>query len=403
MLIGVLTYYRVANFGANLQALSTYKYLEKSGHTPIFIHYMSKQLYESTDGCHESNAQIKVHFDFIDKYTGRQTEICFSADDINCAIDKYSIEAIIVGSDAVLQHHPLLSRIYMPGHWIKRHFYIDKVNDERLFPNLFWGIGINPIIPIAMMSVSSQNSEYKYFSPWLKVRMRKALRRYSYISVRDRWTQEMLKCITGKMMPITPDPVFAFNRNASELIPDKQTILTKFGLPDKYVLISFLYVNIPEEVICQIKEEFKECSCVAFPTPKGIQFKHNYKYKIDLPLNPLDWYALIKYSQAFIGSNMHPIVVALANSVPCYSVDFYCNYNFLRHPKNDGASKVLDVLKRCGVSQNYIVPFGNNTYRLEKRIHKAIISFPKEVVSSFSQNMQNRYFEMMENILNKLQ
>lgn len=36
MKIGVLTYYRTGNFGANLQAVSTYNYLKKKGHEVIF-------------------------------------------------------------------------------------------------------------------------------------------------------------------------------------------------------------------------------------------------------------------------------------------------------------------------------------------------------------------------------
>lgn len=43
MNIGILTYYRVANFGANLQAVSTYYYLKNNGYNPLFI------LYESDD------------------------------------------------------------------------------------------------------------------------------------------------------------------------------------------------------------------------------------------------------------------------------------------------------------------------------------------------------------------
>lgn len=37
MNIGILTYYRVANFGANLQAVSTYYYLKNNGYNPLFI------------------------------------------------------------------------------------------------------------------------------------------------------------------------------------------------------------------------------------------------------------------------------------------------------------------------------------------------------------------------------
>lgn len=40
--------------------------------------------------------------------------------------------------------------------------------------------------------------------------------------------------------PVTPDPVFAFNYNAGCLVPNREDILKKFHLPEKYLLVSFL-------------------------------------------------------------------------------------------------------------------------------------------------------------------
>lgn len=42
-----------------------------------------------------------------------------------------------------------------------------------------------------------------------------------------------------KNVDITPDPVFSFNQNCYLHIPSKQEIIDKFGLKDKYVLLSF--------------------------------------------------------------------------------------------------------------------------------------------------------------------
>lgn len=45
MNIGILTFYRVANFGANLQAVSTYYYLKNNGHNPVLVLYESKETF----------------------------------------------------------------------------------------------------------------------------------------------------------------------------------------------------------------------------------------------------------------------------------------------------------------------------------------------------------------------
>ena len=399
MRIGIITYYRIANFGANLQALSTYRFLKKAGHSPIFIHYMSEQLYKTTDCCYHSSPQIKAHLDFIDKVIPDQTSICFKKEDINQNIQRHGIEAIIIGSDAVLQHHPFLSRIHLHGRILKR-IRIEKVNADRLFPNLFWGCGINSDIKKVLMSVSSQNSAFKDFSSELKLRMREALSCFSYISARDTWTQRMISSISGIDVPLTPDPVFAFNMNAGDIVPSREYILRKFHLPERYILVSFLNVYLPENIIRRIKELFSdECPCVAFPSPLGTRFKHNYDYEVSLPLSPEEWYAMIKYSNGYIGNNMHPIVVALHNNVPCFSIDNYSNYDFWGRPQKDGASKIEDLLNRCNLKDNHIVPFKGNTENLDERIYKGIMDFPQKEIEKFSENMYSSYKSMMVSII----
>lgn len=402
MRIGIITYYRVANFGANLQAVSTYRYLEQAGHEPIFIHYMSRQLYEVNDGSYDTNPQVKAHLDFVDSVITRQTETCFTADDVNRAIEKHGIEAIIIGSDAVLQHHPLLSRIHVVGRRVKR-LRIEKVNDERMFPNLFWGCGITPSIKKALMSVSSQNSAYRYISSSKKRNMRNTLNEFSFISVRDTWAQKMVRFIADKEVPITPDPVFAFRHHAEDLIPSKEHILTKFGLPEKYILVSFLNVHIPSNIINGLKDRFgQNAYCVALPSPLGLRFSHNYDYEIALPLSPIDWYALIAHSCGYIGNNMHPVVVALSNGVPCFSIDNYSNYNFWSQPIDDGASKIEDLLKYFNLQEYRMVPYKDNTDGLDERIAKQIMSFPKNEVLQFSEKKYNGYITMMDSILNAI-
>lgn len=403
MRIGIITYYRVANFGANLQAVSTYKYLQRMGHSPIFIHYMSPQLYAATDGKYDTNAQVKAHLDFVDSVILDQTETCFNADDINNAICRYGIEAIIIGSDAVLQHHPLLSRIHIRGRFLKR-ISIERVNDERMFPNLFWGYGINPAVRKAIMSASAQNSAYRFFSSRLKEQMNEALEKFSYISVRDSWTRDMLKAVTGKEVPITPDPVFAFNQNAADLIPDERHIREKFHLPERYALVSFLNVNIPTEVVNRLKDRLAgSMECVALPAPIGIQFTHNYDYEIPLPLSSADWYALIKYSSAYVGNNMHPMVVALHNNVPCFSIDNYSSYSFLGRPLENGASKIEDILLRFHLEDYRIVPYKGNTRNLDVTIAERLSSFPKDAVRATAASLGEAYRTMMQSIIKSLQ
>lgn len=58
----------------------------------------------------------------------------------------------------------------------------------------------------------------------------------------------------------------------------------------------------------------KDLVCVSLPFAQ-IRSAIKCPYEISLPLSPIDWYALIKYSSGYIGNNMHPIVVSLHNQI----------------------------------------------------------------------------------------
>ena len=56
---GILTYHWVSNFGAQLQTLSTYKCIEKSGNMPIIINWIPDDLKKYYDNkLAEISAQI---------------------------------------------------------------------------------------------------------------------------------------------------------------------------------------------------------------------------------------------------------------------------------------------------------------------------------------------------------
>ena len=117
MKIGILTFYRVANFGANLQALSTYSYLRKHGHEVIFLEYVSFQTvclrlishYKGLIKPKRSHFQLAEHLKFIDNNLKGQILHLLNTDQVRNAIKKNGIDAVIIGSDAVVQNWPLFS------------------------------------------------------------------------------------------------------------------------------------------------------------------------------------------------------------------------------------------------------------------------------------------------------
>lgn len=402
MRIGVLTFYKEINFGANIQALSTYCYLKRYGHDPIFINYYSKEKEELWGPLMENDPQPHCHRVFIDNTIVDQTEICRDVEDVNLAIKKYQIDRIIVGSDAVLQHHPLRDRLFFSK---KRLINVRMKFPETTFPNPFWGVGIDKNVKMALMSTSSQDSEYNHFSVSMKKEMKDALCRFTYLSVRDSWTQNMLISILGdefkKKIKVTPDPVFNFNNNAPEFIPEHDYILNKYNLPSKYVLISLFGQHLSIQTLEELKDKFSKngIECVALPMQLGYLFEHPFNYEISVPLIPTDWYALIKYSSGYIGNNMHPIVVALHNAVPCFSLDFYGVRNIWGKPKKERSSKIYHILKEFGVECNYrIVVRGKCDVKVQDII-SGIINFPTHIVKQISEKKSLEYIHMMNDLI----
>lgn len=400
MNIGILTFYKVANFGANIQGVSTYYYLKKIGYNPIFLNYVSVKTENSLEESYKNSVQTKAHIDFVNSYIENQTENLYNSDDVVAAIDKYHIDAIIIGSDAVVQHHPLLSRIHKGR---RKPFYIAHPAPERMFPNPFWGCGFADKIPTVMMSVSSQNSKYSQFSKSLKSRMFETLNNMKYISVRDTWTLNMMKAIgVNQDVKVTPDPVFAFNYNAGHLVPSEDDIRKRFSLPKDYVLVSLHSQSLTLKTLDELNSMFKAVgkTCVAFPMPGGVRYQHHFDYEIKVPLSSIDWYALIKYASGYVGSNMHPIIVSLHNAVPCFSIDHWGTKDFFNRTVRDGSSKVEHIMGVFGL-KNYVKPIDNDICYVEASvIVDAIQKFPCEHVRKVALDKYDEYLKMMGEIMN---
>lgn len=403
MKIGILTFYKVANFGANLQALSTFYYLTNKGFEVVFLNYMTRETELSLMSDYESNLQTKCHIDFVDKYLNCQTEVLHNENEVFEEITKRKIDMVIIGSDAVVQHHPFISRLVFGP---RRLHIMDKVAKERLFPNPFWGIPFSARIPTAMMSVSSQNSEYKHFGILLKNRMKKALGNIKYISVRDGWTKQMFESISSKLnITITPDPVFAFNMNVPEkMVLTRKELYAKFNLPKRYVLVSLHSQSLSVDFLKEMATKFERqgLECVAFPMPKGIKFEHPFKYQVETPLSPLDWYSLIKNASAYIGSNMHPIIVSLHNSVPCFSIDHWGTIDFWGNKKDNGSSKIEHILSVYHLEKNRRPIQHGICSVFVQEIIDAIEFFPTQKVAEQSKKQVEKYNDMMSNIIEVL-
>lgn len=407
MKIGLLAYHAVCNFGAMLQLLSTYMFLKNHGHEPVIINWVAKDLenyYAQNTPISQIENQLKLRLQLW-----KETALCRTIKDVANIISNEQIDAVIIGSDAVAQHHPLFERIVFPCRNI---IAINSVTSDVVFPNPFWGIWTDYLdkpVPVALMSAASQDSKYKYISKKLRKQMKERIMAFSYVSVRDVDTQKMFSFITeGQCCPsVTPDPVFAFNQNAASLVPSKEELMKKYGLSGKYMLISFKNekrCNVSQTWLNKFQDIAKHhgIQCVSLPFSTSLS-AGELENKIALPLNPIDWYALLKYSCGYIGNNMHPIVVCIHNTVPFFSFDNYGTKHANGLFCDSSTSKIRHILKVANLLDCRIA--SNSLFRRTpspEHIFNKLQTFDKAKCKNFAQGYLNKYNEMMTKILERL-
>lgn len=404
MKIGILAYQSAINFGANLQIASTFGFLKNNGHVPVVINYTPEDLRQFYGD--SVAAQAKVHESFIRKYCVL-TEECHNAEELANVICQGHVDAVIIGSDAVAQHHPLIERLDFPTRHV---FNIRKLTSDRMFPNPFWGTFADFLpsdYPMAILSASSQDSSYRWMGCRVRRQMQSRLGKMRFISARDTWTQSMYDFILHKEchVPVTPDPVFAFNQNVRNQ-PSELDIREKFGLNNDYFLLSFLHSNtVSERWLSEFERKASKqgVDCVALPFPSGIKFNNSLKHKIDLPLSPMDWYCLIKYSKGYIGHNMHPIVVSLHNANPFYSFDNY-GRRVNRFYVDETTSKIKHILAQADMLE-YRSSCCNKRYVPPEpdQVLKRLVDYNYAKVKSFSQRQEEAYNDTMNCILKSFQ
>lgn len=406
MKIGLLAYHSACNFGATLQLLSTYGYLLKHGHQPVVINWTPISL-ERYYRERVPLSQFQEHLDSR-RRLWKETRLCRNSEDVANAIKQEGIESVIIGSDAVAQHHPWLERVVFPCRTV---IGVEKNTEDREFPNPFWAVWndmLDTKVPVAAISVSNQDSKFHLISKQLREEMGGCVMQYSYISVRDTWTQKMMAFLTHDTLhpDITPDPVFALNENAGEWIPSKREILNKFQLPEQYILMTF---PTDRKTVSQAwLDEFQKLAdadgkkCVLLPFSHADSFGI-LPHAVKLPLSPTDWYALIKYSSGYVGHNMHPIVVSLHNQVPFFCFDTYGTKHLNGLLTDDRSSKIRHILKKAGFEDNRISCLSRQFRAPQPSdVYHKICNFDKIKAADFADQYVQSYRSMMNDVLKSI-
>ncbi len=384
MNLAILTYHWVANYGANLQAFSTYTHLKKLGHNVCFIDYRPQDKidwYRSK----VSPQQIDSHDNFARKNLPL-SHLCRTEEDLKAVLKENDFSGVIVGSDAVL-----------------RDLKLGKTGDTR-FPNPFWlewVRDVSPNIPICTLAASNMGSLYLRNPREKRNRIRTALRNFEVISVRDRWTKNNIKALLplNNKTCLCPDPVLALDDSClPSLSKETHSIMTELG---QYIVVSFTKEYISNEWMSRFVDicHLNQFKVVALPMPEG-HADFITDYQVPSPLSPDEWYYWIRTARAYVGERFHAVVVATKNSVPFVCADYYAGGKLARLgvPLE---SKIYDVCLSSGHLRNR---FNHNDFPLKspERLFGHLTSFNQASNEKYLHWAQNRFCLVINKILDRI-
>ena len=396
MKIGVITYFCVPNFGAQLQVLSTLGALRNMGHEAKLINWYPRSL-ENIYKRYVSKAQRNCQLQFArDQYP--LTSLCRKEDDLLRVIEKEDFDMIFTGSDALFRYVPQCNR-FPAFSWRKMRYVNNYTSCEDIADNPFFCTyypKLHKKIPVVAFSVSSQSCPFYLMTKSERDRMSSCMKNFRHITVRDEWTQKMVTEVAGiKDVPITPDPVFAFNSNIASPLPNLKDLVDGYHLPENYALVSFPVDSVSSIYVQQIADLLKErgITLVALPVPEGLN-DFGLDHSIPLPLDPLTWYALIVNSRGYIGTRMHPVIVCLHNAIPFFSYDGNGTIN-ADGSFNTRSSKTYDILLRAGLQDNIFMTNSGAPLPSADSVVDHLLSFDREKCASFANVMRDKYNQAM--------
>lgn len=332
MKIGILTHHFIANYGAFLQAYALQQAIKKEfpNDDVVIINYIHLKHF-IINNCgwfryYKSKETInawwqKIHlpltFSLARKKFMNLTKPCFTSNDVN----KLNLDIIIVGSDEVWNFKDSKSNatIKFGEGLICKHLisYAPSVGSST----------INDIIP-----------EY----------VKKGLKRFSSISVRDSLGQQLVKQITGCLPIKVLDPTFLIE------LPTE-----KVNIPQKDYILFYYADNLPKHIKVQIFSYAKEHNLCVY----GAGECDKRYTQITVNLTPFQWVWMFKNAKFVITGTFHGVVFSIINNK---QFKVYLTQKNRIKKVND----LLDTLgiKNRNINNNFIFNLKNQEHEINYEI-----------------------------------
>ena len=396
MILGILTFHRPCNFGANLQAYATVRYFQSLGHQVKVIDYVRE-----ADWNYRFVVDLKqadAHAAFIETRLPLTNQV-YDEEGLRLVVQTEAFDAILIGSDAVWRK-PQDNNIYF-AQWL--------FEDSQI-----------STIPVASISPSHMGDGFKSCPKDKTDSIKKCLEQFKYVAVRDIWTRNVInRDIFGGdsfIQNITPDPVFMLPKLLNDVEWDNRGHKSH-----KYILATFDkdWSNSPKRGWLRKLwfNSFKKAvnnagyKLIELPIPEG-KSGLSFDDCIDYPIDPIQWFLWIQNTRGFIGIRFHAIVSCIASGTPFYSIDSYCDNSFKNSlltlfgfrkmaRANDQRSKIRNLLHDSKF-ENYrtgdCIEFEN-----PKRILNQILECSKEDIQKLGDSCRSRFKSNMQDLIDSIQ
>jgi hypothetical protein len=390
MKIGLLTHHWPSNFGANLQAFSTVRALERMGHSVHVLNYRPPKMaarYETIVG----PLQSEQHESFICEYM-QETRICSNQDELIAVARELSLECVVCGSDAVLRLQP------------------DSDREDLTFPNPFWLGWVDEGVRVGFLAASCMGSQYFMFPKPTRRSIAEAAKALNYCTVRDSWSRWMLRLcgVPSTQVHHCPDPVCGIHAALEGIDTSRPD-----GGDVPYILMSLYPRMLPEGWVEEFVEEANRRGFQVYGLPQpDVEAQGSFSRILPLPMSPLDWYRWIANASGYVGIRFHPIMLSQINAVPYVALDDYdVGLQFKPRYLRALARLMLPFTRRCSKTYDASERVAKEKYCIPRRWYSR--TTPNEVldlldeqrgcsaVDDFNSAREQQYFDSLKQIVGK--
>lgn len=333
MKVGIMTWFTHYNYGTSFQVTALNNVIKKIGHYPMVINYLPRGIIHYNDKPRKiifkkvknKIKRFKVNEqkfrDFLYKNI-QITQSCNSFPELQSLNNEF--DAFVCGSD----------QIWSPLCFDDKYFlnFADKKKIIAYAPS----IGVNNI-----------DNEI------IKNKMSKLIKRFNYLSVREKTGKNIINEISGIDASVVLDPTLLLEKEEWLKLADNNDI--KNG--DKYIFCYFLgYSN---KYIKKVKQIAKIMNLKIINIPTHKHEKIN-KYNLPYDIGPDEFLKLLNNAELVITDSFHATIFSIN-----FNKNFYCFKRFKDNDENNQNSRVLDILDTFGLNER-LLDYNKNKFNFSE-------------------------------------